>query len=128
MKIGTKRVYEPAAAGDGKRFLVERLWPRGIKKEELPLAGWHKDVAPSVELRKWFSHDPSRWEKFQERYRAELEANPEAWEPLLAEALHGTITLLYSSRDKEHNSALVLQVFLQEHAASSPRLDGRKHP
>ena len=121
MKIGTKRVYEPAAAGDGKRFLVERLWPRGIKKEELPLAGWLKEAAPSAELRRWFGHDPRRWEGFQERYRTELEANPGAWEPLLEEAIHGTVTLLYSAHDKEHNSALVLQLFLQEHAASLHR-------
>lgn len=118
VKIGTKRVYDPAAGGDGKRFLVERLWPRGIKKEELPLAGWLKDAAPSTELRQWFHHEPERWEEFQERYRAELKARPEAWQPLLDEAIRGTITLLYSSHDKGHNSALVLQAFLQEHAAS----------
>jgi uncharacterized protein YeaO (DUF488 family) len=119
VKIGTKRVNEPAGPGDGLRFLVERLWPRGVRKDALPLAGWVKEAAPSTDLRKWFHHDPERWEEFQDRYRAELKTRPEAWKPLLNAAREGTITLLYSTHDREHNSALVLQVFLQEHAASS---------
>lgn len=108
-----KRAYDRASPKDGKRFLVERLWPRGIKKSELPLDGWLKDVAPSTELRKWFSHDPEKWSEFRRRYRAELQHNPEAWNPLLHAARHGTITLIFSSHDLEHNNAVVLQEFLE---------------
>ena len=112
--LKTKRVYESAAASDGARFLVDRLWPRGIKKEELRLKAWLKDVAPSPELRKWFAHEPARWHEFQKRYRAELKANPDAWKPLLEAAKQGDVTLLYSARDTEHNSALLLKEFLEE--------------
>ena len=108
-----KRAYDRASPKDGKRFLVERLWPRGMKKSELPLDGWPKDVAPSTELRKWFSHDPEKWSEFRRRYRAELQHNPEAWNPLLHAARHGTITLIFSSHDLEHNNAVVLQEFLE---------------
>lgn len=108
-----KRAYDRASPKDGKRFLVERLWPRGVKKSELPLDGWPKDVAPSTELRKWFSHDPEKWSEFRRRYRAELQHNPEAWNPLLHAARHGTITLIFSSHDLEHNNAVVLQEFLE---------------
>lgn len=108
-----KRAYDRASPKDGKRFLVERLWPRGIKKSELPLDGWLKDLAPSTELRKWFSHDPEKWSEFRRRYRAELQHNPEAWNPLLHAARHGTITLIFSSHDLEHNNAVVLQEFLE---------------
>ena len=112
--LKTKRVYESAEANDGARFLVDRLWPRGIKKEKLEMEAWLKDVAPSPALRKWFAHDPARWQEFQKRYRAELEANPEAWQPILDAAKHGDVTLLYSARDTEHNSAVLLQAFLEE--------------
>jgi uncharacterized protein YeaO (DUF488 family) len=110
-----KRVYEEAQAGDGVRFLVERLWPRGMKKETLKMKAWLKDVAPSPSLRKWFGHDPAKWQEFQKRYRAELEANPDAWRPLLEAAKDGNVTLLYSARDPEHNSALLLKSFLEEY-------------
>lgn len=113
--LKTKRVYESAKTSDGVRFLVERLWPRGIKKEELKMKAWLKDVAPSPELRKWFAHDPDKWREFQKRYRAELKSNPEAWKPILEAAKQGDVTLLYSARDTEHNSALLLQQFLEEH-------------
>ena len=109
-----KRVYEEAEAGDGVRFLVERLWPRGMKKEELKMNAWLKDVAPSPALRSWYAHEPSRWKEFQQRYRAELEQNPDAWKPILAAAGQGNVTLLYSARDTEHNSALLLKSFLEE--------------
>ena len=112
--LKTKRVYEHAQANDGARFLVDRLWPRGIKKEKLKMKDWLKDVAPSPELRKWFAHDPEKWTEFKKRYQAELKANPEAWAPLLEAAKHGDVTLLYSARDTEHNSALVLQSFLEK--------------
>lgn len=112
--IQTKRVYEPVAKSDGKRFLVERLWPRGIKKEALHMAGWLKDVAPSNELRQWFNHDRAKWIDFQKRYRAELDAQPETWKPLL-EAVHsGNLTLLFSAHDTEHNNAIVLKGYLEE--------------
>ena len=112
--LKTKRAYEPAETSDGTRFLVDRLWPRGIKKEKLKMEAWLKDVAPSPELRKWFAHDPEKWNEFQKRYRAELRANPEAWKPILEAAKKGDVTLLYSARDTEHNSALLLKTFLEE--------------
>ena len=110
-----KRVYEPAEPSNGARFLVDRLWPRGIKKEKLEMEAWLKDVAPSQNLRKWFAHDPAKWQEFQRRYRAELEANPDAWKPILEAAKQGNVTLLYSARDSEHNSAVLLKAFLEEH-------------
>ena len=111
--IQLKRVYDQPQRSDGKRFLVERLWPRGIAKRELPLDGWLKDVAPSTALRKWFSHDPAKWSEFRSRYRAELTNSPELWKPLLEAARKGTITLVYSSHDTEHNNAVVLKEFLE---------------
>ena len=115
--IEIKRVYEPASASDGARFLVERLWPRGMRKEDLEAEAWLKDVAPSPELRKWFAHDPDKWTGFKRRYRAELEKAPEAWAPLAAAARKGKVTLLYSARDTEHNSALLLKQFLEKKLA-----------
>jgi uncharacterized protein YeaO (DUF488 family) len=109
-----KRVYEGARSSDGTRFLVERLWPRGIKKEDLKMKAWLKDVAPSQSLRKWYEHDTAKWKEFQRRYRKELQSNPEAWRPLLEAAQNGNVTLIYSARDTEHNSALVLKEFLEE--------------
>ena len=109
-----KRVYEEASAADGTRFLIERLWPRGMKKEELKMKAWLKDVAPSPSLRKWYGHEPVKWEEFQVRYRDELEANPGEWSPILEAAKQGNVTLLYSARDTERNSALVLKSFLEE--------------
>lgn len=116
-EIRVKRVYDPPAPDDGKRFLVDRLWPRGLKKEALQLDGWLKEVAPSDGLRKWFGHDPAKWEEFQRRYFAELEARPEAWQPLLEEARKGTVTLLFSARDEQHNNAVALKIFLEHKLA-----------
>jgi uncharacterized protein YeaO (DUF488 family) len=110
-----KRVYELAEAGDGRRFLVERLWPRGIKKEDLKMEAWLKEVSPSPALRTWYAHDVEKWEEFQKRYRTELASRPEAWKPILEAASQDTVTLLYSARDTEHNSALVLKSFLEQH-------------
>src|SRR5689334_10954771 len=90
--IRIKRTYESPARGDGRRILVERLWPRGMKKESLKADAWMKEVAPSTELRKWFDHRVGHWEKFQQRYRDELDANAGAWEPILDEARRGTVT------------------------------------
>ncbi len=111
--IKVKRVYDLPAPDDGRRFLVDRLWPRGVKKEALQIDGWLRDVAPSHALRKWFGHDPAKWEEFQRRYFAELEAKPESWQPLLEAAREGTVTLLYSARDEAHNNAVALKAFLE---------------
>ena len=112
--IRIKRAYEPSEPADGKRFLVERLWPRGMKKEALAMDGWLKEVAPSPELRKWFGHRPERYEEFRRRYRGELDSKADAWRPILSEARHGPVTLLYSAHDTEHNGALVLRDYLAE--------------
>jgi uncharacterized protein YeaO (DUF488 family) len=112
--IQIKRVYEAPAPEDGTRFLVERLWPRGIKKEALHADGWLKEVAPSAELRRWFSHDPAKWEEFRRRYFAELESDPEALQPIREAARNGNVTLLYSARDTEHNNARALKAYLEQ--------------
>ncbi len=119
--IQTKRAYEPASKTDGARFLVERLWPRGIKKEALPVQAWLKDVAPSTELRQWFQHDPAKWQEFRKRYWRELEENPEPWERLINHARRGRVTLVYSSHDEEHNNAVALKEFLEQKMKSSSR-------
>ena len=108
--VKLKRAYEPAARSDGHRVLVERLWPRGIRKQDLALDEWLKDIAPSTELRKWFSHDPERWAEFKQRYLDELRMTParEALKALSARASKGTLTLVFSSHDAEHNNAVVL--------------------
>jgi len=118
--IRIKRAYDPPAKEDGARFLVDRLWPRGMKKEALPMAAWYREVAPSNELRHWFSHDPDKWKEFQRRYRTELAAHGTAWQPLLDAAKQGDITLLYSAHDTEHNNAVALKAYLEE------RLAGKK--
>jgi len=110
-----KRAYESPKRDDGVRFLVDRLWPRGMKKEELKMMAWLKDVSPSPDLRKWFGHDPAKWTEFQKRYRKELKDNSDAWQPILNAAKKGNVTLLYSAKDTEHNSALVLKKFLERH-------------
>jgi uncharacterized protein YeaO (DUF488 family) len=112
--IQLKRAYDAASKSDGTRYLVERLWPRGVKKESLRVQHWLKEVAPSTKLRKWFSHDPAKWPEFRRRYFEELKANPRAWEPLLAAARRGLVTLVYSSHDSEHNNAVALKEFLQQ--------------
>ena len=111
--IAIKRAYEPAARTDGTRILVERLWPRGVTKDELRLDDWAKAVAPSAALRTWYGHDVAKWAEFQKRYRAELKANAAALAPLLAAARKGPLTLVYAARDEEHNSALVLRQYLE---------------
>jgi uncharacterized protein YeaO (DUF488 family) len=110
--IRLARVYDPDAVDGGRAYLVERLWPRGVRRDSLPLDGWCKDAAPSAELRRWYAHDVARWEEFRRRYVAELDANPQAWRPLLDAAADGELTLLYAARDREHNSALVLRDYL----------------
>ena len=117
--IRLSRVYDHEAPHRGKTFLVERLWPRGIRRDDVHLDAWCKDVAPSTELRKWFSHDPEKWPEFRRRYTAELDAHGDAWQPLVEAAAHGDVTLLYSSRDREHNNAVVLRDYLRAHARRS---------
>ena len=113
--INLSRVYDRESCVDGKAFLVERLWPRGIRKDAIEMDGWLRDVAPSRELRKWFSHDPARWNEFRRRYFAELDAHPQSWQPLVHAAMSGPATLLYSSRDQEHNNAVALHDYLLSH-------------
>lgn len=116
--IRIKRVYDPPASGDGARFLVDRLWPRGVKREALSLDGWLKDVAPSDALRRWFGHDPAKWEEFQRQYFAELDDKPETWRPIQEAALRGDVTLLYGARDPQHNNAVALSAYLRAHTSA----------
>lgn len=111
--IRIKRVYDQHEPGDGSRFLIDRLWPRGMKKETLQMDGWLKDVAPSDELRRWFGHDPAKWAEFCHRYHAELDGNSKVWRPLLDMAKRQDITLLFSAHDIEHNNAVALRSFLE---------------
>lgn len=111
--IRTKRAYDPPAASDGARFLVDRLWPRGVKKENLEIEAWIKEVAPSNELRKWFHHDPEKWQEFELRYFAELDEKQEALEPIRQAARRGDVTLVYGAKDTEHNDAIALKAYLE---------------
>src|SRR5690242_7863121 len=115
--ITLKRAYETADPTDGARFLVERLWPRGVKKTTLRVDGWLKEVAPSSDLRRWFSHDPNKWHEFRRRYFRELNANPDVVGPLLKAARRGRVTLVYSSHDTEHNNAVALKEYLENKIA-----------
>lgn len=118
MSIKIKRAYEPVAKADGYRVLIDRLWPRGVKKEEAQVDEWLKEVAPSATLRKWFGHDPEKWAQFKKKYHTELK-DSEALEQLRSLAKeHKTLTLVYAAKDEEHNNAVVLQDII----------DGRSHP
>lgn len=112
-RIQTKRVYLPPAVGDGKRFLVDHFWPRGMRKADLPMTQWLKEVAPSSELRRWFNHDPAKWKEFKQRYFDELEGKPEVWRTLLEASKSGPVTLLYAAKDESHNNAVALKEFLE---------------
>lgn len=118
--IRLKRAYEPVSSSDGTRYLVERLWPRGVKKTALHIDAWLKDVAPSTALRQWFNHDPQKWEEFKRRYRRELDANREALRPILSAAGKGDVTLVYSSHDATHNNAVALKRYVEEKSAGKP--------
>ena len=124
--IVLKRAYAEPARGDGARILVDRLWPRGIKKEDLHLDAWAKTLAPSPELRKWFAHDEAKWPKFRKRYRAELAASgaTKTIRDLLASAKRAkTITLLYGAKDQKHNEAVVLRDLFERVAAEKGHVD-----
>ena len=111
--VKLKRAYEPAAAAnDGTRVLIDRLWPRGVKKADAAIDQWVKDIAPSTTLRKWFGHDPERWEEFRRRYAAEVHQHPEQLSRLRELAKQGPITLVFSAHDEVHNDAVVLRNFL----------------
>ena len=110
--IALVRVYDWDDAGDRPGFLVERLWPRGVRRSDLRSTEWFKDVAPSDDLRRWFGHEPEKWDEFRRRYFAELDRHPQAWRPLCDAAAAGDITLLYSSRDGEHNNAVALRDYV----------------
>lgn len=119
--VNLKRVYDPAAPADGTRLLIDRLWPRGLSKADAAVDRWLKEIAPSTELRRWFGHDPERWQEFRRRYTDELRENATALEELRALARKGTVTLLYGARDEEHNDAVVLRdVLLDRETDSSP--------
>lgn len=115
MMIHLKRAYEQPDPADGTRILVDRLWPRGLTKEKAAIDVWLKDVAPSTELRKWFSHDPEKWIGFRGRYQTELEHHPDQIELIKGKAKKGPVTLIYGARDQKHNEAVVLKQFLEKH-------------
>jgi uncharacterized protein YeaO (DUF488 family) len=112
--IRLKRTYDEPAPDDGRRVLIERLWPRGVSKEEAHLELWLKDVAPSPELRRWFGHDPTKWSEFRRRYREELARRPQATSQLAMLVAEGPVTLVYSSRDREHNAAVALKELFEQ--------------
>jgi uncharacterized protein YeaO (DUF488 family) len=114
VSIRVKRVYDKPATADGRRILVDRLWPRGLKKTEARVDEWLKELAPSSELRKWFGHDPARWQEFKKRYAAELDDERERIKELAQEARKHTVTLLFAAKDTEHNNAAALKEHLQQ--------------
>jgi uncharacterized protein YeaO (DUF488 family) len=119
-RISLKRAYDSASRTDGTRFLVERLWPRGVPKAQLHVDEWLKEVGPSTALRKWFGHDPEKWSEFRRRYFRELDSRPEAWQPIVSAARRGRVTLVYSSHDTQHNNAVALQEYVRTKARRPP--------
>jgi uncharacterized protein YeaO (DUF488 family) len=117
MDIQIRRAYDPPRRGDGYRILVDRVWPRGVSKDDLDLDEWQKEIAPSTRLRQWFGHDPERWAGFQERYFAELEERRDAIQDLVKRARQGRITLVYGARDPDHNQAVALRAYVRARAA-----------
>ena len=114
-RVKLKRAYESPAAGDGKRVLVDRLWPRGVRKTEAAIDYWMKELAPSTELRKWFGHDPARWDEFRRRYAAEVHEHRDELDQLRNLMQTGAVTLVYSAHDEAHNDAVVLREILLRH-------------
>jgi uncharacterized protein YeaO (DUF488 family) len=111
--IKVKRIYDPPAPDDGKRILIDRLWPRGMKKEEAHIDEWLKEISPSNELRKWYSHDPAKWPEFKKRYRAEISKQTELLKRIKNEGKRGTVTLLFSTKELELNNAVALKEILE---------------
>lgn len=128
MAVELKRAYMSPEAEDGLRVLVDRLWPRGLKKDEAAIDLWPKDLAPSTALRRWFAHDPARWEEFRRRYRAELEEQAEAVAELRTRAERETVTLVYGARDEVHNNAVVLAEYLGEEHGGRGAAGGEAQP
>jgi uncharacterized protein YeaO (DUF488 family) len=128
MQIHIKRIYETPSGHDGTRVLVDRIWPRGVKKEEARLDLWLKEVAPSTQLRKWFNHEPDKWEAFKDRYWRELCNNPEAFNKLKTQCYRGDVTLLFSVRSYEFNQAAALREFLQHNPASEDDMNEPASP
>ncbi len=116
MPIALKRAYEKPTPDDGCRILVERLWPRGLSKRDARIDLWAKDAAPSPELRRWFGHDPAKWDEFRRRYLQELRAHPEALEPIRERMRAGRVTFVFAARDPRHNSAVILKQYLERRA------------
>ncbi len=116
MPIRLKRAYDKPQESDGRRVLIDRVWPRGVKKEALRLDVWLKEIAPSPELRRWFGHDPARWQEFRRRYFAELDARPEPVADLLDRMRQGPVTFIYAAKDEEHNNAAALKDYLEKMA------------
>jgi uncharacterized protein YeaO (DUF488 family) len=114
LDVRTKRVYDPAEPADGHRVLIDHVWPRGVTRERARLDSWARQLAPSDDLRKWFDHDPERFEEFRSRYREELAAQPERVDDLRRRAAGGTLTIVYAARDREHNNAVVLAQLVRE--------------
>ena len=118
LQLRTKRAYESPSPEDGYRVLVDRLWPRGLSKARADLDEWDKELAPSDELREWFGHEPSRWEEFQRRYFAELDAKPEQVQALAHKAAEGPVTLIYSAQNEQYNNAVALKEYLEQRSNS----------
>ena len=117
LMLKLKRAYEPRTASDGRRVLVDRLWPRGVTKRRLALDAWMKELAPSRELRRWFAHDPAKWAEFQRRYRRELRTHADLVDLLARDALEGRVTLIFGARDEAHNDAVVLAAVVRRRMA-----------
>ena len=114
MAFRLKRIYDNPAKADGRRVLVDRVWPRGLTKEEAQIDDWMKEIAPSTRLRKWFGHDPARWMEFKKRYAAELKGQREQVKQLAQQARKGTVTLLFGAKDIEHNNAVALKKYIEK--------------
>ncbi len=117
MRIWVRRAYEAPTRNDGYRILVDRVWPRGVPREDLELDEWDRDLAPSTKLRKWFDHDPARWEGFQRRYFDELRRKKDPIQRLLDRIRRGRVTLVFGARDTDHNQAVALRAFLEKRAS-----------
>ena len=128
MMVQLKRAYEAPAPSDGRRILVERLWPRGLAKERAAIDLWLRQVAPSPELRRWFGHDPAKWDEFRRRYRAELRRRPDEVALLRRLAGEGPVTFVYGSRDEEHNAAVVLREAVEEGSGKIPAINDESGP